>query len=220
MLHLDKNGLKDLAFSIFWVRQHGPLTHWYPTATLHDVTTQKTSSWISTAMNILLKLAKDSCTWEMWVILQSGKYSTSYNPWVLTHKYGKLCPHECQVHGCQLHSALLSLSKINSCFIILLYQFFICIQINAQYTKLQEDGNLGRMWENIFEEIEHFVLSDETPLYSCIIVPFHTVHRLYILKLVNSQLGLSSSCCLMGILISLKRKAVIWLSSLLYKSHL
>jgi hypothetical protein len=27
-------------------RQHGPLKRWYPTTTLHDVTTQKTSIYI------------------------------------------------------------------------------------------------------------------------------------------------------------------------------
>jgi hypothetical protein len=30
-------------------RQHGPPKRWYPTATLHGVRTQKTSSWIFTA---------------------------------------------------------------------------------------------------------------------------------------------------------------------------
>jgi len=31
-------------------RQHGPLKRWYPTTTLHGVTTQKTSTWNMTAM--------------------------------------------------------------------------------------------------------------------------------------------------------------------------
>jgi len=33
-------------------RQHGPLKLWYPTTTLHDITTQKTTTWIFTAMKI------------------------------------------------------------------------------------------------------------------------------------------------------------------------
>jgi len=33
-------------FRVKWnLRQHGPLKRWYPTTTLHDVTTQKTSTW-------------------------------------------------------------------------------------------------------------------------------------------------------------------------------
>jgi hypothetical protein len=31
-------------------RHHGPLKHWYPTTTLHGVTTQKTSTWIFTTV--------------------------------------------------------------------------------------------------------------------------------------------------------------------------
>jgi hypothetical protein len=36
-----------LQVEVFWVkrwRQHGPLKRWYPTTTLHDVTTQKTTT--------------------------------------------------------------------------------------------------------------------------------------------------------------------------------
>jgi hypothetical protein len=33
-------------------RQHGPLKRWYPTTTLHDVTTQKTSTWNITVVKI------------------------------------------------------------------------------------------------------------------------------------------------------------------------
>jgi hypothetical protein len=39
--------------------QHGPLKRWYPTTTLHDVTTQKTSTWIHET--VLSCYTFDSC---------------------------------------------------------------------------------------------------------------------------------------------------------------
>jgi hypothetical protein len=46
----------DSKVRVFWVvtlwrwRQQDPLKHWFPTATLHGTTNQKTSTWIFTAM--------------------------------------------------------------------------------------------------------------------------------------------------------------------------
>jgi hypothetical protein len=41
---------EDLDTSPWRWRQHGPLKRWYPTTTLHCVTTQETSTWIFTAV--------------------------------------------------------------------------------------------------------------------------------------------------------------------------
>jgi len=38
--------------SPLWWRQQGPSKSWYPTATLHNITTQKTSNWIFSTMKI------------------------------------------------------------------------------------------------------------------------------------------------------------------------
>jgi hypothetical protein len=63
-------------------RQHGALKRWYPTTTLHGVTTQKTSTWFFTAM----KVSNLSFLTPVLNVLLSFTFRLSY-PWWRSRRY-------------------------------------------------------------------------------------------------------------------------------------
>jgi hypothetical protein len=63
-------------------RQHGPLTRWYPTTTLHGVTTQKTTTWnfivVKGKIDVTSRITM-SCVWPQvreitWLSVASFEY--------------------------------------------------------------------------------------------------------------------------------------------------